>query len=194
MIEFALILFAAGCFASVFLPCERVFSFVFSCIIHEAGHILAAKGAGGRAESIRPAPFRFSVAISGLSDYRDEIIVALAGPLFNFVSAICAILIFKKDGYFFASVSFATGLLNLLPISVLDGGRTLEAALNIFLSPTLTTRGCAVVSDLIVFSIVLASAYRMLRVGDSFLIFLFSLLCMIGKGDNIQDGVNKRIF
>ncbi len=186
MVGFILLLLSLGCFASVLLPPERVFSFVLACIIHEAGHIITAKAAGGRADAIRPAPFRFSVAIGGLSDYRDEIIVALAGPLFNFLSAICVLLLFGRDGYFFASVSFAAGVLNLLPISILDGGRVLEAALNILLPTNVSQRVCAVVSDILIFSLAIASAYRMLRVGDSFLIFLFSVLCMRRKEENIH--------
>lgn len=186
MIGFILLLLSFGCFASVLLPPERVFSFVLACIIHEAGHIIAAKAAGGRADAVRATPFRFSIAIGGLSDYRDEIIVALAGPLFNFISAICMLLLFGRDGYFFASVSFVVGALNLMPVYILDGGRAFEAAMNILLPSAISRRISAATSDILVFSLAMASAYRMLRVGDSFLLFLFSVLCMKRENENIH--------
>lgn len=64
--------------------------------------------------------------------YRDELCIAAAGPLANFLAAMCTValvaLVGAFDGaLFFTVCNLALALLNLMPVSGLDGGRMLSA-------------------------------------------------------------------
>ena len=61
--------------------------------------------------------------------YRKEAAAAAAGPTVNLIFAIlCA----WMQWYLFAGINLSLGLLNLLPVCMLDGGRILSCALCVF--------------------------------------------------------------
>ncbi len=110
---------------------------VFICgVIHEAGHICAYSALGlSRADVTLnacgiSADFKGRTAIS----YKNEIICLLAGGVLNLLTAPLFYLIYAKlpftnggDALFLCSMVF--GILNLLPIYPLDGGRVLFSLL-----------------------------------------------------------------
>lgn len=91
--------------------------------VHEAGHVLTLAALDARAE-------RIVVGASGLRiDYQrdlspiEEILSALAGPLGGIIWAIAAIALNMKLA---AGISIVLSAFNLLPVSVLDGGRAVS--------------------------------------------------------------------
>lgn len=110
---------------------------VFICgVIHEAGHICAYSALGlSRADVTLnacgiSADFKGRTAIS----YKNEIICFLAGGVLNLLTAPLFYLIYANlpftnggDALFLCSMVF--GILNLLPIYPLDGGRVLFSLL-----------------------------------------------------------------
>ena len=100
-----------------------------SCILHEAGHWAAVVFLRGRVQALRLTAVGAEMELDPCRplSYGREFIVALAGPAVNLLMACISI----WNGWFlFAGINLCFGLLNLLPISPLDGGRALSSALN----------------------------------------------------------------
>lgn len=108
-----------------------------ACALHELGHLAAIHLVGGRVVA-----FRLSVVgaelVPGrrrLFSYREEWIIAAAGPLVSLLAAFLAACLAKEGGafgeraYLFAGLNLLAGLFNLLPLAPLDGGRILHSLL-----------------------------------------------------------------
>lgn len=108
-----------------------------ACTLHELGHLATIHLLGGRVVA-----FRLSVVgaelVPGrarLFSYREELIIAAAGPLVSLVAAFLAACLAKAGGdfgeraYLFAGLNLVAGLFNLLPLAPLDGGRILHSLL-----------------------------------------------------------------
>lgn len=98
---------------------------VLAAVLHELGHILAARCFGGRAEvlslAVTGAELKFSYP--AVLSYGAESIVALAGPAANLLVGVGALLL---NARLLAMTSIVIGLFNLIPILPLDGGRILS--------------------------------------------------------------------
>lgn len=117
---------------SVFLKIEEKFLFAFlTATLHETGHLLMIKGSKVELKYIKIEPFGISIKLKSqfISDPKEEIKIAIAGPLFNFaVSFICLILLRDKTHFLIIS-NLCMGVFNLVPALPLDGGRILKAHL-----------------------------------------------------------------
>ncbi|KAB2952331.1 hypothetical protein F9B85_09235 [Heliorestis acidaminivorans] len=106
---------------------------------HEMGHVLAAKKLGFEVKEVEFFPFGGVARLSAHINHRprDEISVALTGPVFSFLLLLILegtfYLGFSWGGYFdyLRIVNFTIGAFNLLPILPLDGGRVLRAILTL---------------------------------------------------------------
>ncbi|MFC4809009.1 site-2 protease family protein [Paenibacillus sp. GCM10023250] len=107
-------------------------------LVHELGHVFAAKGFGWTVREVKLLPFGGVAEVedgSGLPA-REEALVAIAGPLQNAWMAGAAWLL----GYtglwdpawaaYVCEANLMIGLFNLLPILPLDGGKLMQAALS----------------------------------------------------------------
>ena len=105
-----------------------VFSWMLACLIHEMGHLISIKAFGGRVESIRLTAIGAEMILnSGISfSYGKEIMVSLAGPIANLIFALAFL---RYEGYLFAGTCLCLGILNLVPICPLDGGRILTCVM-----------------------------------------------------------------
>ncbi len=95
-----------------------------AAILHELGHLGALWLVDGRVTGLRLSALGAELRLDGPLSYRQELPVALAGPL---VSVAAALLAAGMHGYLFAGLSLALGLFNLLPVYPLDGGRAVRA-------------------------------------------------------------------
>ena len=111
---------------------------VLSAAMHELGHILAIYLKKGNIKEI--AFGIVNIDISGESDNfskaesTDELFILLSGPLINLVLSLVLKLIYFNGGcYIINLISYQNlflGIVNLLPISSLDGGRILYILLS----------------------------------------------------------------
>lgn len=102
-------------------------------IIHELGHIAFAKILGAEIIKIRGGVFHLSISYNtnGLS-YIKEAMVCLGGIIFNLIFAFFAYMINLRNSdtlSTFILLNLSLALMNLYPISILDGGGVLKALL-----------------------------------------------------------------
>ena len=152
---------------------------LIAATIHELGHIVIAKICNIELGELKLGIFGASLTPKTmLCSYKKEILLCLAGPLANLISAF----LFEQFtsnpsdfGGLFISASLFLGLLNLLPIYEFDGGRILFCLLSSHLSLRAATRTVKAISFVLIFSLWCLSVYLLLRLSSSLSLFIFSL-------------------
>lgn len=98
--------------------------------IHELGHYFMAKFKGYKLSKFSLSPYGVSLSYYGQDlEQTDELLIALAGPMINIISALLIVAFwwifpsFYSYSCNFVTVSMVIALTNLLPAYPLDGGR-----------------------------------------------------------------------
>ncbi len=101
---------------------------IFAAALHELGHGAMIWLMGGHVQELRLTAIGAEMRLDARYplDYGKEMAAALAGPM---VSLAAAALSIWREWYLFAGINLCYGLLNLLPIYPLDGGRVLSCLL-----------------------------------------------------------------
>jgi stage IV sporulation protein FB len=109
-------------------------------LVHELGHLAAARAVGWRIGSLELLPFGGVLRVDewGTAPARDEVVVALAGPFQHLFMILFSLLFYHTGfwsehwtGYFIQANCMIAGF-NLLPIYPLDGGKVLQATMSYF--------------------------------------------------------------
>ena len=151
--------------------------------LHECGHILAAKLCRIPLVQMKLGIFGATLQTDrALCSYGKEIILAAAGPLTNLLCfALCRVADAKSEtAELFALASLVLAILNLLPISELDGGRIVYCTLASIFSVEVARKVVDALSFAIIFSLWTLSVYLILRLGASLSLFVFSCF-LFGK-------------
>ena len=105
-------------------------SYFLVIFIHELGHYYVAKYCGYKLSKFSLSPYGVSLSYYGQTlEQKDEIYIALAGPVVNLVVALITVAFwwmfptFYLVSYNFVKVNLIIALTNLLPAFPLDGGR-----------------------------------------------------------------------
>lgn len=112
-----------------------------AALFHEAGHILAALLLVGELPRVSFSIAGVRLSYIGLSSPSQQIAVSAAGPL---VSILLGLIFYKKGSL--ALFSLALGIVNLLPVSCLDGGVMLRALMDRICLPQRSLLICRAVS------------------------------------------------
>jgi len=166
---------------------------MFVCVVlHEFGHVLAARGYGIRTPDITLLPIGGVARLERMPRKpSEELVVALCGPLVNVIIA-AAIWVafgigtdlspgydFLKSGHFFEKLmvwNIFMVLFNMIPAFPMDGGRVLRAVLAMFMEYATATRWAASVGQgiamLVVISMLLSSTFHPMLLLIAFFIFL----------------------
>ncbi|MBO5394870.1 MAG: site-2 protease family protein [Clostridia bacterium] len=132
------------------------FIFVAVVLSHEFGHYYVAKKLGYKLSNFVIAPY--GVCLNYKEKYfshKDEILIAIAGPLVNVIlSIICTALWwvfpeFYGFSYDFVMQSLMLGLFNLLPCYPLDGGRIFVGAASNFIPRTKAVKAACIINIVI---------------------------------------------
>lgn len=175
-------------YASLLIPImlliEGRFAYLFALLlaaaIHECGHLLAARLLHIPISSLRISILGARLQLSDpLLSYRREWLLCAAGPLFSllfFAIARCLGSVLLHFPFFeeAGAISAALGIVNLLPIGWLDGGRMFRASCYQILSPGIARGLLRTVSFLCFLLLWMISVYLLLRVGNSLSLFIFS--------------------
>ena len=111
-------------------------------LIHEAGHIAAIFLCGLRPESVTAGLGGLRIKYAG-GGYLEDAIVALAGPAASAAATAMSAFVLKCPP-FFTGVNAALAAVNAMPVSGLDGGRAVFAAVSFFLSPETAERAALI--------------------------------------------------
>ncbi len=181
----------------------KVFSFLiftFTAVIHEIGHFMASEKYGYALNRITLMPYGAIIEGNSLDiSFKDEIFIAIAGPLINFMVAVFFIAIWwvfpityaYTDLAVFANLSIC--LINLLPCYPLDGGRVLLSILSLKLKRKKALKIVKFLGILISVIGVLLFIYSTFSKVNFSLLF-FSLFILVGALSKSSDGEYLRIF
>ena len=102
-----------------------------SLLLHEGGHLVAAKLTGMRVRSCTIMPYGGELVIPGrlLAPRKNRIFVAMGGPIATMILLLIALIVSFPGDELFIRIQIALLILNLLPIVPLDGGQALAAIL-----------------------------------------------------------------
>lgn len=108
------------------------YTFIFlSLLVHEAGHLIAAKWFGLRVSECVIMPYGGELSIAGRFAIRRKtrFYVAIAGPIATFLLFVCAVVLPLPEADFLMNIQLVLLGVNLLPFLPLDGGHVVSAIL-----------------------------------------------------------------
>ncbi len=129
---------ALATWASLVWLCGQTVTLIFilSIFIHELGHAFVGRWVGLRKVNIEFVPFfgGRTYAISNFANQRDMALMVLAGPVSGLMFAWIGYASYAFTGWeplrLFAAFNAAVSLINLLPVSPMDGGHIVSALLS----------------------------------------------------------------
>lgn len=159
------------------------FVLILCYLIHELGHILTSRLLGAKMRRLRVGPLHLSLSYdcSNLT-YAKELLVQLGGIIFNVISAAFVLLIpnLQGDVYdFFVVGSFSLAVMNLYPISILDGGGALKTLLLMILPQDVAEKASKAVSFVCSIVMWLVAVYLQIVFSSNMSFFFISVLLLI---------------
>ncbi len=177
-------------------------------LIHEIGHLLMGLLIGMKPEKIELMPFGVSISFKiKVEEYNKKIkkgnlleikkmVVALAGPLTNFIIIIITnnlkIDIFKSLMIIYTN--FLIMIFNLLPIYPLDGGRILKGILHINFGIRTTEFYINIISKIMVAIITILSSILILYVHNIAILFIDLYLWYLVLKEDVKYKKREEIY
>ncbi|CAN5730702.1 site-2 protease family protein [soil metagenome] len=179
---------------------------VFACVLlHELGHALAAKKYGVHTRDITLYPIGGVAMLEGRPNARQELVIALAGPLVNVVIAVAlAVGLVLRHGtipldpqlrtdtflstLFLANVTLA--VFNLIPAFPMDGGRVLRSILALRMPEVRATQIAAFVGQALA---ILLFVYALFHEGQVILA-LVAFFVFLGAGQELAGSVTRSLL
>lgn len=191
LIKASVCLVAAALAASFFNGFEYVLLVALAALLHEAGHIAAAKALRVPGAGTSALPFGLSLKFdfSGVP-YAKEAAVCAAGAAANAVACAVTLLIFRHPGthaVFFIFTNISLALFNLLPVSPLDGSGILRAVLCIFFEPRCANRAAAWICAIFSAAFFVFTVYIQLRIGANLSLMLISVFLLYNAASTVKN-------
>ncbi|MBR2295923.1 MAG: site-2 protease family protein [Clostridia bacterium] len=156
---------------------------ILAYIIHELGHIIIAKINHIPMRKFKIGSFRLSLSYdcSGVP-YKKELFVCLGGIAFNllFASLMAILKLYKYDSIsFFILCNLSLALMNLYPVSTLDGGGILKCLLMMLFDTEKAEKISKIISLIAVFILWLCAVYLQLVFDSNISMLFISIFLLI---------------
>lgn len=141
---------------TLMLACDRtglVLPTLFAVFVHEIGHLFAMWLLECGPKRIKLIPTSVQITAPITKRYRNDILIALFGPLVNLLFTLIFymnFMLFKNElSFYYAGLNLIIGSFNSLPVSGLDGGTILYSVISKKSNPN----RAAVIMKIITFSV-----------------------------------------
>ncbi|WP_099204318.1 hypothetical protein [Scatolibacter rhodanostii] len=171
-------IFVLLAFLSLFAGIKHGVFLMISVLLHEFAHL-------GMMFHLKKAPSLIVVSGLGLRiqlpfgsnlAYKDNIKISLAGPLMNLLIGGISLLFQQQE---WAFISFALGIVHLLPIEPLDGGLALRAFFSLQCGAEKARKITFVISLLFLFPMLVFGFIMLLQSRNNFSLLALSVYLMI---------------
>lgn len=178
--------------------------------IHEMGHLICGLVLGFKPKSLKIMPLGISIEFNVIcNDYNKKIknanvlslkkiIIALAGPITNFlIVGICLILKKYMDSFWCNEIIYANiliALFNLLPIYPLDGGRCIKSFIHIFSGNKQAIEQTNFISNICVILITMFASIGIYYYKNIAILFIIIYLWTLIIIENKKYNTKKRIY
>jgi Zn-dependent protease len=155
---------------------------VLAALLHEVGHLMCLKIVSKRSDVPKARLVGFRISYRDFISYKDDITVALCGPLVNIcLGFICFCFVKLANGYFLmlGIINLLTALTNLLPIEGYDGYRILYSLVASKYSLDTANRVLMPVSFFLVCILCFLSLYLIGKIWHGFFIFIVLFFTLI---------------
>ena len=154
-----------------------IYIILISAAIHECGHIAAMMICGVKIDKITVYPFGADIRVKPrMMSYKQELLIKSAGILVNLIAALCC-LPFQAVFFLFTNITLA--LLNMMPITSLDGGDILEIILSMFLYPTRAAKIMKTVSFIFIVILWVIAVYVLFYTNYNFSLFIICVYLFV---------------
>ena len=166
---------------------------LIALVFHEIAHLIMAKKLCAHIRYIEIQPCGFTAHINENSiSFRDETAIAAAGALFSIISGAITLSFITVTGFEsemltrFALTSIVIGMVNLLPVLPLDGGRILRSLLNIFLTAKCAYYAAMILGLLLSNAVIFFGIYGIMNGTLNFTVVIIGILMLLGSFTQIK--------
>lgn len=161
-------------------------------IVHEYSHAYVARRLGYNLQNIKLIPFGICLNLNSTSlNPIDEIKIAIAGPLCNFVLGIFTVAIWwifpatYNVTNLFCYANFVTATFNILPAFPLDGGRVLHGVSAMCFGQSKASKICKISSAILCVALLImfVASFFVAQVNFTYLFVIFCLLTGFSQKD-----------
>ena len=161
-------------FAFLLFQAEDPLTLTAAILCHEAAHLVCALFFTRELPIFSISTAGFKISYIGITGCSQQVIVALAGPFVNILSG----LILYKEGIF-PLYSLGLGVVNLLPISILDGGGILRAICEKVFFPATAYTVCRFTSVVTLLALFTLNCAIQLKIGTNLSLAVISVFLTV---------------